>query len=144
MTYALSYDVPADEDMYRQVKAHIGEEQPPGLIALVVVHADHGLRHIGVWDSEADWQRFHDERRRARCSHRARRGRLHRDASRSAGRGDATRRCVDRCLSFARGTTKTRNHAPTKRVIPTRRSERHDDDGHRYEPDGHTTGGLAR
>ena len=62
MTYALSYDVPADEDMYRQVKAHIGEEQPPGLIAQVVVHADHGLRHIGVWDSEADWQRFRDER----------------------------------------------------------------------------------
>lgn len=62
MAYALTYDVPADEDMYRQVRARIGEEQPAGLIAHVVVHSEHGLRHIGVWDSEAAWQQFHDLR----------------------------------------------------------------------------------
>jgi hypothetical protein len=62
MSFALLYDVPADEEMYRQVKAAIGDEQPTGLVAHLVVHADGGLRHIGVWDSQEDWQRFHDER----------------------------------------------------------------------------------
>ena len=62
MTYALRYDVPADEHMYRQVKARIGDDQPIGLIAHLVFHSDGGLRHIGVWDSEADWQCFHDMR----------------------------------------------------------------------------------
>ena len=62
LPYALSYDVPADEDMYRQVKARIGDEQPRGLIAHFIVQADRGLRHIGVWESQEDWQRFRDER----------------------------------------------------------------------------------
>ena len=62
MSYALLYDVPADEEMYRRVKAAIGEEQPVGLVAHLVVRADEGLRHIGVWESQEDWQRFHDER----------------------------------------------------------------------------------
>ena len=62
MSYALLYDVPADEEMYRRVKAAIGEERPAGLVAHLVVHVDGGLRHIGVWDSQQDWQRFHDNR----------------------------------------------------------------------------------
>jgi hypothetical protein len=62
VSYALFYDVPADEQMYRQVRAAIGDEQPRGLVVHLVVQVDTGLRHIGVWDSEADWQRFHDER----------------------------------------------------------------------------------
>src|SRR5687767_12788789 len=60
--YAVLYDVPADEQMYRQVRAAIGDEQPKGLVVHLVVQAESGLRHIGVWDSEEDWQRFHDER----------------------------------------------------------------------------------
>jgi hypothetical protein len=62
MSYALLYDVPADEAMYRQVKAAMGDEQPQGRVAHLVVQADSGLRHIGVWESQEDWQRFHDER----------------------------------------------------------------------------------
>lgn len=62
MSYALQYDVPATEQMYRQVKTAIGDEKPKGLVAHLVVQTDRGLRHIGVWDSEEDWQRFHDER----------------------------------------------------------------------------------
>ena len=62
MPYAFFYDVPASEDMYRAVKALIGEARPAGLLAQLVVHTDNGLRHIGVWDSANDWQRFHDER----------------------------------------------------------------------------------
>lgn len=62
MSYALQYDVPADEGIYRQVQAAIGDDQPKGLVAQLVVQVDSGLRHISVWDSEEDWQRFHDER----------------------------------------------------------------------------------
>ena len=63
MPYAFFYDVPASEDMYRAVKAAIGDAEPPGLLAQLVVHApDGGLRHIGVWTSADDWQRFHHDR----------------------------------------------------------------------------------
>ena len=62
MSYALQYDVPADEQMYQQVRTAIGDEQPNGLVAHLVIAVEGGLRHIGVWDSQDDWQRFHDER----------------------------------------------------------------------------------
>jgi hypothetical protein len=62
MPYACSYEVPADEQLYRRVKSEIGEEAPKGLVVHLVVHSEGGLRHIGVWDSRADWERFRDER----------------------------------------------------------------------------------
>jgi hypothetical protein len=62
MSYAMLYDVPADEEMYRRVNAAIGDEKPKGLVVHLVLQAEGGLRHIGVWDSQQDWQRFHDER----------------------------------------------------------------------------------
>jgi hypothetical protein len=62
MSYAMLYDVPADEEMYRQVNAAIGDEKPDGLVVHLVLQADSGLRHIDVWDSQQDWQRFRDDR----------------------------------------------------------------------------------
>ena len=63
MSYAFSYDVPGDEHMYEQVKAHIGAERPDGLeLRLVVKRAEGGLRHINVWRSADDWRRFERER----------------------------------------------------------------------------------
>jgi hypothetical protein len=62
MAFALQYDVPADEQMYRQVREALGDEQPKGLVVHLVVHIEGGLRHLGVWDTEEDWQRFRDER----------------------------------------------------------------------------------
>ena len=62
MPYAFFYDVPASQEMYRTVKALIGEAPPEGLVAQLVVQTDHGLRHIGVWNSPDEWQRFHAER----------------------------------------------------------------------------------
>src|ERR1700730_10381583 len=62
MSYAFYYDVPGDEQMYRQVKEGIGDEQPKGLIVHVVVNTDAGLRHIDVWETKEDWERFRDER----------------------------------------------------------------------------------
>jgi hypothetical protein len=62
MSYAMLYDVPANEEMYRQVSKAIGDKKPEGLVVHLVLQAESGLRHIGVWDSQQDWQRFHDER----------------------------------------------------------------------------------
>ena len=62
MPYALQFDVPADEQFYRRVKAEIGDEQPKGFVAHLVVKRDGGLRHIEVWDSKEDWERFREER----------------------------------------------------------------------------------
>jgi hypothetical protein len=59
MPFAMQYDVPADEATYAKVKRLIGDEPPN---AHLVVKVDRGLRHIGVWETEEDWQRFHDER----------------------------------------------------------------------------------
>ena len=62
MPYACSYKVPADEQLYRRVKSEIGEEAPKGLVVHLVVESEGGLRHIGVWDTRSDWERFRDER----------------------------------------------------------------------------------
>jgi len=62
MSFACSYEVPADEQLYRRVKSEIGEEQPSGLIVHLVVKSEGGLRHIGVWESEDHWARFRDGR----------------------------------------------------------------------------------
>ena len=48
--------------MYQEIRAAVGDEQPQGLVAHLVVEVETGLRHIDVWDSQEDWQRFHDER----------------------------------------------------------------------------------
>jgi hypothetical protein len=62
MTYAFIQDVPADEAMYAQIRAQVGDSPPPGLIAHIVVKRAGGLRYIDVWDTQTDWERFRDER----------------------------------------------------------------------------------
>jgi hypothetical protein len=62
MPYACQYDVPADEQLYRRVMAEIGDEQPKGLIAHLVVRRDRVLRHIEVWDSKEAWEQFRADR----------------------------------------------------------------------------------
>ncbi len=62
MPYVFQYDVPADEHFYRQVAGEIGDEQPQGMLAHLVVKRDGGLRHIGVWESKEDWERFRSDR----------------------------------------------------------------------------------
>jgi hypothetical protein len=48
--------------MYRQLKAGLGDERPPGLVVHLVVKTDGGLRHTEVWESREDWERFRDEK----------------------------------------------------------------------------------
>jgi hypothetical protein len=62
VSYAFEYDVPANEQFYQRVKAEIGDEKPRGLVAHLVVKRDGGLRHIEVWESKEDWERFRQER----------------------------------------------------------------------------------
>ncbi|MFP5317152.1 MAG: hypothetical protein ACLGI2_02530 [Acidimicrobiia bacterium] len=62
MAYALEYEVPATPEIYGRVKAEVGDEPAKGMVSHLVVRQDHGLRHITVWDSREDWERFRDER----------------------------------------------------------------------------------
>jgi hypothetical protein len=62
MSYAFVQDVPADEQLYRRIRAEIGDEDPKGLVAHLALKRDGGLRYIDVWDSEEDWLRFRDGR----------------------------------------------------------------------------------
>lgn len=57
--YAFTFEAPATEEMYRQVKAAV-DEQPKGLVVHLVVKTEHGLRHTDVWQSKEDWEQFRD------------------------------------------------------------------------------------
>src|SRR3978361_1263111 len=61
MTYSFIQDVPADEAIYRKIKALLPIDPPAGMVAHLVVRRDQGLRYIDVWDTEAAWRRFQDE-----------------------------------------------------------------------------------
>jgi hypothetical protein len=62
MSYAFYYDVPGTEELYRRVKAAIGDEPPKGLVMHLVAKHDGGLRHFNVWESVPDWERYRQER----------------------------------------------------------------------------------
>jgi hypothetical protein len=61
MTYAFTYDVPADEEMYGKIRALLPVEPPSGMISHVVMKREGGLRYVDVWESEAAWRTFMDE-----------------------------------------------------------------------------------
>ena len=63
MPYAFTQDVPIDSSFYQRIVDGLGEESPKGLIShLAVERPEGGLRYIDVWESEADWDRFAEER----------------------------------------------------------------------------------
>jgi hypothetical protein len=62
MSYGFMRDVPITAEQYQTVSGHIGDEPAKGLVVHLVLRQEHGLRYIDVWDSEADWERFRDER----------------------------------------------------------------------------------
>ena len=62
MPYAFIQDVPADETMYGEIRARLGDVPPTGLISHVAVPRDGGgLRYLDVWETPADRERFRDE-----------------------------------------------------------------------------------
>lgn len=63
MAYAFTQDVPIDAGLYRRVLDGLGDEAPKGLIVhLAVERPEGGLRYVDVWESEADWDSFAEER----------------------------------------------------------------------------------
>jgi hypothetical protein len=63
MAYGCIYEVPGNESIYAKVKAEIGEDQPAGLVAQLVSKLESGgLRHITVWETKEQWERFQAER----------------------------------------------------------------------------------
>ena len=62
MPYAFVQDVPADERIYGQIRSRLGDHPPKGLVAHLALKRDGGLRYVDVWETEADWARFREER----------------------------------------------------------------------------------
>ncbi|MEA3214847.1 MAG: hypothetical protein QOJ19_1003 [Acidimicrobiia bacterium] len=59
MAYAFIQDVPANEEMYRKVRALLPPEAP-GLVAHIVTKREGGLRYFDVWESAEQWEAFRD------------------------------------------------------------------------------------
>jgi hypothetical protein len=63
MTYAFIQDVPIDAAFYARIVAGLGDTRPAGLIThLAIERPEGGLRYIDVWETEADCDRFTEER----------------------------------------------------------------------------------
>lgn len=59
MAYAFIQDVPANEEIYGKIRALLPDD-PPGLVAHIVIKHEGGLRYVDVWDTEAEWETFRD------------------------------------------------------------------------------------
>ena len=63
MPYAFTQDVPIEASFYERIIEGLGNEPPKGLIThLAVSLPEGGLRYIDLWQTEADWNRFAEER----------------------------------------------------------------------------------
>jgi hypothetical protein len=62
MSYAFVHDVPIGEEVYADISSKLGDEAPDGLVVHVVMKRVGGLRYVDVWESEAHWARFREER----------------------------------------------------------------------------------
>ena len=59
MTYAFTYEVPIDTDIYARIKDGIGPERAPGMIAHLAYRTETwDLRYVDVWQSKEDWERI--------------------------------------------------------------------------------------
>ncbi len=63
MPFAFTQDVPIDATAYARIVDGLGPEPPAGLIVhLAIERPEGGLRYVDVWESEADCERFTEER----------------------------------------------------------------------------------
>ena len=60
MSFAFIQDVPANEEIHRQIREQLGDVPPQGLIAHIVFRREGGLRFVDVWETEQSWRSFHD------------------------------------------------------------------------------------
>ena len=61
MAYAFVQDVPVSAEMYEQIRGKFGSDTPKGLVTHIALKRDGGLRYVDVWETQEDWQRFHDD-----------------------------------------------------------------------------------
>jgi hypothetical protein len=52
MTYAFTYEVPINAEIYARIKDGIGPLRPPGMIAHLAYRTEHGLRYVEVWQTK--------------------------------------------------------------------------------------------
>jgi hypothetical protein len=63
MTYAFIQDVPIGRDLYAKIRKGLGEATPAGLVAHLVIEKSDGLlRYVDVWEDEAAWEAFVEQR----------------------------------------------------------------------------------
>jgi len=63
MTHSFTQDVPIDAAIYERIVDGLGAVPPEGLIVHVAIERpEGGLRYLSVWESEADCDRFTEER----------------------------------------------------------------------------------
>jgi hypothetical protein len=67
MSYAFVQDIAASWEQYEDLAAAIAA-RPDGLVLHVAGPTDEGFRIIGVWESEAAWERFEAGRRHEHAS----------------------------------------------------------------------------
>jgi hypothetical protein len=60
--YAFVEDVAASWERYARFAAALEGPPPDGLLLHAAGPTDEGFRIIGVWESEADWDRFRENR----------------------------------------------------------------------------------
>jgi hypothetical protein len=53
MPYAFMHDVPANEQIYREIRALLPKSSPPGLISHVAIVREGGLRYVDVWATKS-------------------------------------------------------------------------------------------
>lgn len=62
MPYAFVEDIAASWEHYARFAAALDGPPPDGLLLHAAGPTDEGFRIIGVWRSEADWDRFREDR----------------------------------------------------------------------------------
>ena len=62
MAFAYVHDVPIGMEVYREIRAGLGDRPPPGLIVHLVIEREHGLRYVDVWESREAHRAFVEER----------------------------------------------------------------------------------
>jgi hypothetical protein len=63
MTYSFLQDVPIDAAFYQRIRDQLGDEPSPGFILHVAMERpEGGLRYLDVWETQADHERFVEER----------------------------------------------------------------------------------
>jgi hypothetical protein len=60
MAYAFTLDVPANEELYEEIRAELPETPPAGLLMHLVVPGPIGLRYIDVWEDRGAWEHARD------------------------------------------------------------------------------------